>query len=390
MKNLFPSVLQVLLLAAFFGVGVKAQEKANESVPNGLVLEVTYFKGRPPAFQTISPKESKCGAWYALFRRIGNRPSNAGSLPVRAVNIVSHLEGDAAKVRISVFTGIKYHDKEEFVADYTIRENEKAVIKELTEFGVEPFQIGAVRNLPTISDLPTPVNKTDSLQIVNVEPNYSTLPTYKLKLLNSSGKAVIAFTLEERADGEVKLSAMPQGNQGEFLIAPGGTIEKIIPSSFERKTYNKEPIAAQPNREIVVSSVVFEDGSYEGDFLKAANFLAFALGRKSQLQKILHLLESALNSRSDLNELYEQISNLSLETDDNAYNELMGKLPNLTENQKSNIRNAAQIASHRVRKITLEGLASFMESQKGVKKNKNNEWLIKTKREYGDWLAKLP
>ncbi len=106
------------------------------------------------------------------------------------------------KVRVSVFTGEKFHDKEVFVADLEIREDERKSVKELTEFGVEPFELAVVRDIPTVASLPTIVNKTASLQVA-VEPNFSLLPNFKMKLLNNSNKAVVAFAFEMVAGNNV-------------------------------------------------------------------------------------------------------------------------------------------------------------------------------------------
>src|SRR4051812_9981718 len=69
-----------------------------QSSPTDWVLEVTYYGGRPPAYQPVPAQGAKLnGSWYALFGHLDAWQPPAGFLPVHAVNILSRQEGDAVR-----------------------------------------------------------------------------------------------------------------------------------------------------------------------------------------------------------------------------------------------------------------------------------------------------
>src|SRR3954466_14544224 len=142
------------------------------SQPTGLALEVTYYGGRPPAYQPVPAADPKgVGSWYGLFGRIASWKPPADSLTVQAVNIVPHVEGDSVRVAVSVFVGAQRQEKELPVAAYLMRENETIKTSALAEFGVEPFQIKVTRVSPVPSALPQVVNRTESVAVLNIEAN---------------------------------------------------------------------------------------------------------------------------------------------------------------------------------------------------------------------------
>src|ERR1700730_3386950 len=72
------------------------------SAPTRLTLEVTFYPGRKPAYETVPGPESKpSGAWFGLFGHIASWRAPAGAQPVEAVRVVSRIEGDAVRVTVS-------------------------------------------------------------------------------------------------------------------------------------------------------------------------------------------------------------------------------------------------------------------------------------------------
>ena len=367
-----------------------AQSVEKKPVPNGLTLEIIRFKERPPYYIAVADAAAKPrGSWTPLFQKIPNWQPSADALPVKAVNIVSRIEGDAVKVNISVFTGHKFHEKE-FVADYLIRENERIVVKELSKFGIVPFEIAVVRVLPSVSVLPSVVNQTTSLQVASIEPNYSTLPSYKIKLLNNSSKSVNAFAFETTADGQKRLSGMPRGFRGESLIEPGETYEELISNAFqpEKKSDGQIP-ATLPNQTFVISTVIFADGTYEGELQNAAQFLAFRLGDELQLKRTIPLLQAAAENDFKTDELSQQIANLSVEVDEPAFNEFLKNFPALTNQEKANLRISVKVSSNLIKKTLLAELKTLEANQNNLKVNTTQEQLKVIIGKYLKWLARL-
>jgi hypothetical protein len=112
---LLKRTLTILCLLISLSNSVSAQSQGQtRPVPTNLALEVHYFKATPPAYQTVpavNSKPSGSGAWYARFGRVENWQIRAGELPIRAVNVVSQLDCETVKLRVSVFRGLKFHDR---------------------------------------------------------------------------------------------------------------------------------------------------------------------------------------------------------------------------------------------------------------------------------------
>ena len=351
------SLATVFLSLTFLFVfpSVAQQREANKiAAPQNLVLEVTYFKGRPVAGHTLAADGKSGGAWYALFQTNPEFKMPAGALPVRAVNIASRMEGSTAKVRVSVFVGEKFHDKEEYVADYSINENEKVSVKELVKFGVVPFELAVVKKSPTVAVLPDVVNTSNWLK-VSVEPNYSTLPTFRLLVTNTSGKAVETFKFATSIGNRPMVSAMPRDLQDFPLIAPGATYETIIALNLDAvRELAPDAFDSSANPKITIKDVIFADGSYESSASDAAAYFALKLGTKSFLEKVIPLMEkvSTESAGSSVDRLIEQISLLKETVDEASLDELVNKFPMLGADAKYGLRSSA-LSGFRVNRIKL-------------------------------------
>lgn len=383
--------LIVILVVLFIGnIFCLAQDASENSKPTGLTIEITYHKENKPAYLAVpeTDDEKVKSAWFSHFERVPNWQLPAGSLPVRAVNFVSRCEGDAVKVDISVITGQKLHEKEESVAALTMRENDKIIVKELLKFGVEPFELSVVRVTPSVTVLPSVNNKSRSLTVASLEPNYSTLPSYKLMLANNSGKAVSALTFNVTVNGFFILSGMPQGDDGNPLIEPGGVFEKMIPNASKPNRLSEGQIVpVVPNQVITISAVVFEDGTYEGDQLEAARFLAFTLGRKLQIKRIIDLLKQVGGKEFDLAEINRQANDLSIATDETEFDKFTGKFPNLSDKEISQLRTSVEVALQGTKRRFLDEIGVSLNEISETKPSRN--WFAVNLERYSNWLARL-
>src|SRR5215213_7581833 len=170
---------------AFAAAAVTTHGQQTRPQPTGLALEITYYEGRPPAYQAVpGPEANFNGGWFALFGRVPASQPPANSLPVQAVNIISRLENGAVRIKVSVFLGVRFQEKEAEVATYNVREGESVHVRELTRFGVVPFGVKVVHVNPIQTGVPAVLNRTASIAFINIEMIPSTLPSYKLTLRN--------------------------------------------------------------------------------------------------------------------------------------------------------------------------------------------------------------
>jgi hypothetical protein len=379
-------IIAIAATACFFAIAhaQPIQQSANET---GLALEVVYLKGRPPAYQPVTRSKSrKGGAWYALFGRIAGWQLPDGALPINAVRLVPYLKGEIINISVSVMRG-RFLDVEDRVASYQARENEEITVRELRAFGVAPFAIKVVRNFVNSSDFPTSLNKTKSVAVVGIEPVVGTVPRYKLMLHNLSEKNISALSINIVGQGRLRKSSLPHGDYGEPLIKArdSGYLNESLALNAEATIGGYEP-SSPPGQQIVIESLVFEDGSYEGELKPAGTFLGFVVGRRIELRRILPLLDSALSASDPTaaSTLSSQLSSLSYEPDEAEVVSLLAAFPTL---EKHELRGSVEVAIHGVRKELLDQL----ERLQGPKSNADDfkAWLVRTRKLYSNWLSYL-
>ena len=376
-QNMKKILLVFAIFFAFSGLYVPAQ-----STPSGYALEVTYYKGRPFAYQRIGQ-----WAWYALFGRVPGWKPAAGDMQVEAVKITPRPDEGSIKVRVTVLKG-KFLEVEQPVGDYPIDKNAKLTIDDLTKFGVVPFEVSLVIAPATVAELPAIVNKTKSLQ-VSVAPDAASLPTFQLKLLNNSSKPVRAFTYETMADGRKRLSGMPNKPEGGVLIPSGETYAHSIGVSLESTTTSKGEVpAALKDVTILVTSVIFVDGTSEGDLYQASRYRAFMLGERTQVKRILEFLRSDISTTS-MDILNGQVSDMSWYVDEPAFENFVKGIEGVSEKAKDDLHETAEVMSSNVQR---DFVAEFgaKRSSLGDKPVEFQAWLKSAAERYQKWLNALP
>ena len=368
-----------------------AQTVRGNSEPIGLVLEISYDRENKPAYIYVTDHilQSR-GNLFSNFRRTANWRQMEGSFPVKAVKIVSLPENGGIKVKISVLTGQKTNENEQAVANYTLRENEKITVSNLTRFGIEPFEIRAVGLTLAASDLPQIVNKTGSLTVEKIEPFNTENSSVKLILANNSDKAVSALTYKVSVGKSLRSSGRPENSDGKVLIKPGEKFQAIISNiGFGVKNPVGQTVSLEPNKTITISAVVFEDDSFEGDDAEAARFLVIKFGRKNQLKKVLALLEQAAETNTSFDELKGKAENLSDEIDEGDFDKFLSQFAALPDNEKFYLRSAAGAVLKNIKSELVSDLESTNEDGKKVESAKAQSRLISIKEKYRNLLLKL-
>ncbi|HUQ33497.1 MAG TPA: hypothetical protein VM095_15350 [Pyrinomonadaceae bacterium] len=390
-------IIPAVMCWAFAAHAAPLQESRSRPAPTGLALEIVFYQGKAPAYQPVSHPEAKqLGAWYALFGHLPSWQPAADSLPVKAVNILPRLEGDTVRISVSVHLGVKFFEREEPVATYNVRENETITVSELTRFGVVPFEIKLVRVNPVLTSPPPVVNNTQSLAVSGIEAFHSTLPTYKLTLQNLSGKNVAALGVEVHVNGQRRISSMPQGEDGKTVIEAGAT-HKLYVAAANNAQMTGDGYAPElpPNQEIIITTVVFTDGSYEGDAETAASFRAFQVGRKIQVARLVALLRQASESidadtATALESLKTQVASLGNQAEAAAVNDLRREFPTFNRNGRVDVKASIEIALNGVKTDFLKEIQKYQRERAESKDEGNyRAWLGARKARYEKWLSNL-
>jgi hypothetical protein len=384
----------ILLLALFCGNTFAQQAKP---LPNqtGWLLEVTYLKGMPPAYERVRLPGSKTpGDWFARFGRVAGWQLPAGAQPIRAVRISNRLKKDETiRIRVSVMRGEKFMDTEETVATYDLRENEKVTVELLKSFGVEPFEIRAIRTAPLPSKIPASINQTTSVEVVSIEPVASDMPEYKLTLHNLSIKTIDALRIEI-VDGQKRLSSgMPQGLEGKPLMLGCETTQVRLPMVVKAGGTEGTYAPSVPSQQqIVIKSVIFADGTNEGvperDMETGAAFQGVKFGRRIELQRALPLFAAALESTDAISsegptKFRAQLEQLNVEVIDAELVDLQQRFP--TREAKL-LKPPVEFGIHFMRKEMLDQLMRF---ETNAHRQDFRSWLIDNSERYSNWLARL-
>ena len=378
-------ILAIVFTLSFFEYS-SAQSQQARPTATGLAVEVTYFEGRAPAYEPV--RRTKLprgeGSWFGLFGRVKEWQLPTGAQPVSAVRVVPYLDGEMVKVTISVLRGEKFLDLEDLVGTYAVPENEQIRIDSLRDFGVEPFKLKLIRVAPQTPEVPTVLNKTRSLEVVGIEPVVATLPRYKLTLHNLSEKNVSAIRINTMRAGNLSLSGMPQGEEGKPLVEAGSfkELNEMMVTRAETTAAGYSP-AAPRGQQIVLATLVFEDGSYEGDPEPAATYRGHTIGNRAELKRIVGLLEDALASSSSIEKVRTQLSKLSYDFDQSDMAVLASAFPEIDRNK---LQTHIDVAMHLLRKEVFDNLDRF---QPGPGSADFRVYLQTMKDRYAGWLLRL-
>jgi len=370
-------------IAICFATVTSAQQVRTRPLLTDFALEVTYFEGRKPAYEPVQrqklPKGE--GSYFGMFGHVPGWQLPAGASPVGAVRVVPYLDGEAVSVSFSVLRG-KFLDVEEMVGTVSLRENEVMSVDALRDFGVEAFKIKLVRVGPQASQVPSIVNKSKMLEVVGIEPLVATFPRYKLTLHNLSDKDIVAVSLVIMRDGKVSVSGMPQGERGEALVKANsfGEWNQRLATHAEMTAAGFTP-STSGSQQIVIASVMFADGTYEGDAAAAASYQGFVIGQRIELSRMLPVLENAVATSASKEAVGQQLSQLSYDYDNGALAALGTKFPGV---DRSTLKTGIEVSIHSIRKEALDEL------DRSTRAGADFPVCLQRLRErYADWLARL-
>lgn len=397
MHKSFTCAFALAVVVSLTVIATAQPQSAAPLVPTRLALEIVFLKGQPPSLYPVASEQAKQSGGYATrFGRINNWQPPEGMATTRAVQVISRLEGKAVKVQISVLTGRESIEREVPVITFVIEETKPITINELTQFGVEPIEIKLVRVAPRTAILPQVINNTESVIMIGIAVGNSTLPSYQLSLQNVSVSDVMALEVNIMLGGKKEIIMMPWGEEGRALIPAGSPYKLTISGAYQvRPSFGDNPPDFTREHDCILSSVVFRDGTYEGDPNSASRLQAIIRGYQLQLARVVTILQEAINSSDDVSATMQHVklamSSLKTEIEGSEVKGLLDKFSSLPANAKSAIIPAVQTGMSKIKKSALDEVDKFGQSQQGVTTDRATlqMWLQATKDKYQQWLSKL-
>jgi hypothetical protein len=366
--------------------------------PTRLALEVTYYPGRQPTYETVPGPDAKpSGAWFGMFARIASWQRPADAAPAEAVRVVSRVEGDAVRVTVSILSGSKALENEQPVGTYLIRETEKIKIDELKQFGIEPFEVKLIRVNANVPPVPPVILKgVESVAVINSMAKETTLPSYRIILRNQSNKNIVALGVEVVAGGKVQLIFKPRGIDGQPLIPAGKEYWLTVSAPNRAQPTADGYVPTSPSgQEIQIKSAVFDDGTYEGEAETAAMVLGYQAGEKMELPRLIPLLENALHSSdadltNGLRNLESQVSSVGSDAELLTVQSLTSKFSQGSGFTGKEIKIAIEFSATTIKSNLLKEIRMLQnEESKNLNADLYRTWLTKTKERYEKWLSRL-
>lgn len=353
----------------------------------GLAVEIVQHDGR----RSYLPGNG--AVWFGRFGRVAGWKSPAHVPPVQAVQVASRVKSDdALLLTVSVRLGARFHDEVRPLATFDAREGEGLIVEGLREFGVVPIELKVVRARTPAPQPPYVEFSLRSLELVGVEPVDVSFPSYKVRLRNLSGKTISAMGVDSvtetgglRVGWEHKPQNEPLAAGGAVyeLNAHGGTQGRMLPDGY----------APDSLRTVTIHTVVFSDGTFEGDAGGAAWVNALWRGRKIQLGRALPVVRRALEApeaEGAVESFRKQITALGETPAPEELAASDARFPQLTAEQKARVLFSFEHSLHKVRLDLLDALKRFeAASRDDPGRVTFKQWLEGVRGMYENWLARL-
>jgi hypothetical protein len=284
------SLLAVFLMsiAAPLACGpVAAQSSGQEPAPK-LSLKLITFEGAQPAYLPVGDSEGKGGGFVVThFRKMAFSPTPEVTAHIVGISVNYSREGDGVRMRMSVQGGVDSVMELERLAEHFIGEGEEYSVNELAGYGIEPIRLGVVRRADIKLPPPAVVNRTRSVEVMSVGLAEGGA-WFKLTLRNATDKRIRLIELGT-VNGNGVTDSRRSEKIGGQLVMPGETWEAGV--GFEwNNTVTRAGHIPDPPDKVILSSVLFADGGYDGDVNFAARESALRLGRKLQLERVFDIL----------------------------------------------------------------------------------------------------
>jgi hypothetical protein len=376
-----------LLLLCLSGV---AQERPSTPVKHELALAVELGG----AHQTIEIPAFNGGyAGVASLRRLNSwKPSTGEALVDHLIfKIVREAETVIAHLSVRM-----QNDKEVLVGTYRLNEGDAVMTDAVTRFGVEPLVLRVVKAKPSFKDplppiMPKVENKTKAIEVVGFHQKSTPSDSFQLTLRNVSNKNIIALDLfMPSADGNGGSGQRSQGSdKAHPLMIPGGiSVRHIAVSRGGRMTPDGFVPDIAIQQTLIIRTVVFDDGTYEGLVEPAAEIEAHRRGLDIQRKRILRLLQEPQKTNegdvvTPLSELKELAYALGKTVDASVALELMDLFPSLDEKAKGSVLQTVEGGLRDGKLELLRYISDFEEMQKQPGEHITfAEWLKQTKTAY--------
>lgn len=274
------------------------------------------------------------------------------------------------------------------MASGRLREGEKLRI-DFSDYDLRPSEVSIAKIDPVPAVAPRIVNLTSSIEVANVKTSIVPV-SYRILLKNASDKPIQGLELNTYQGASRACLFPPEGSWDRPLMEAGASRKFELPTAtLYEKLGPNEYRPAQSDR-IEIATVVFTDGTFEGNPYMAGIIGGKNIGRRVQLDRVLFVISEALYSNASLANFKEAISNLETRVEPPYSLELRNRVPMLDEATLKGLDSSIRLGLEEIRSHMLGEVANF---EKELAKNQNTSfqtWLIKENEKFKTGRSRLP
>ena len=363
----------------FSAFNVSAQSEPNSSERSGLALEITGAGIRPFTLPVYEDRAFET-TWSGDIPRTLERPTDQNH---KGLNVPIRITKEGDGVRVDVRVGLE-NLKQVALGTFNLNADQQVKVQEVSEYGFEPFMLRVIRIkinpplvIPPNTALPNIENKLKSIDVIGLVKKGSA-DGYLLSLRNNSAKNIIALEIIMPTGG----TRQERGTFDKPLIPAGSTYEIDISAQTRGRIREGvfEPDSVQPQG--ALSAALFDDGTYEGDYVSAATMDAQLQGRKLQLERVVALLEKALRPEGQgplsLEDVKEAIYSLDADGDAATVQAVSMRYPLLDDSLK-HVAQGVKTAMVACKYDLIGKLKTYEEDGHRADVNDLRTWLQRTK-----------
>lgn len=304
-------------------MSVGDEQPTDYYVPRVGVLWAEFFELKPlDNWRRPADQPSDVGAVHLDYRRLRDAVWIDVMVVFGRIDLSKPLPDDESRAKSG--------------GTYVIRIGESASLQELARFGIEPFKVKVlsveVRTLnPAELD-----NKTKAIEVVRVNQSRE---LFRIALKNISSKNIVVGKAQ-CAGIDANFGPLAAGQIKDVYCDLGVVRARVIPS---RPPQANPQIGHEPVRpKLAVTSVVFEDLTFEGDLEPALTYIAHRRGTRIQTIRVVGLLQAAIESPEQdsakaLEALRQQVSALADAPDIEVLDDLAKRLGPFTQYQRNSV-----------------------------------------------------
>lgn len=361
-----------------------------ESPPSQPEYVIEFHTAEGCQFGPIRGPKNRGSFLYAFKRPDKYLPDSSGQPILSKIVVQAEQVGELWSLEVVVGVGEFYDAGDRQLAAFKLGTNERVDVGEGARLGLIPFRVGVVRVLGQDASKPRITLKTPSISVEKFEAR--TLPEpYRLSLKNNSDKDMLAIQYNTYKDQQF-LHLEWRGLRQPLPLIKAGEIYPFEVLSQDRTCGEADGYRPAQSNRIEIASVVFVDGSYEGDSGLTALIRGRAFGNKKNLARVVATL-SNLNgieeSSPDL--LIYHLRSLSEGMDEVAESYMVEALRNGLPPQGtysvSALTNFIRSGQHEIRTSLLSDALQFERLIKTQNTEAIGKWCAQTIVRYKQWLA---